>query len=38
MSPRVRSKRILVLARVLRLATRGFGIGVATLLCVGGYF
>jgi 1A family penicillin-binding protein len=38
MSPRVRSKRIVVFTRVLRLAARSFGIGVAALLCIGGYF
>ena len=38
MSPLARSKRILVLGRVLRWAARGIGVGLAALLCIGGYF
>ena len=38
MSSRARSKRILLLGRVLRWAARGIGVGMAALLCIGGYF
>ena len=38
MSPLIRSNRIPVFARVLRLAARGIGLGAAALLCIGGYF
>jgi 1A family penicillin-binding protein len=38
MSPLVSSKRTLMLARVLRWAARGIGVGAAALLCIGGYF
>ncbi len=33
-----RSKRILMLSRVLLWAVRGVGVGLAALLCIGGYF
>jgi 1A family penicillin-binding protein len=38
MSPQARTKRILGLGRVLRWAARGIGVGLAALLCIGGYF
>src|SRR5260370_336763 len=38
MSPRARSKHILALGRALRWAAQGIGVGLAALLCIGGYF
>jgi membrane peptidoglycan carboxypeptidase len=38
MSPLARSKRILILGRVLRWAARGIGVSLVALLCIGGYF